>query len=303
LHTGRLIALVEGTWPQHDLTLTRQLLGWLHTGEVLVADRAFGGWFFLRQLLERKVDLVIRRHQARTLRSRCYRSWQEAWENPHRPCGQPKRSWKKRQEILTVRLVCFRVQVRGHRAQGVIVVTSLLDVKALPASAIAERSVRRWQVERHFRQIKTNLALDGLRGLSPSMIEREIWMHAIADNLVGAWLLAVSLARAVRIGRLSFKGALDALQARADCARHSRRHRRLAHGTPGGPGARPALPLRSRRHRWLARRTLLARLANDLVPDRPGRSEPRARKRRPKNYLFLTRPRRRMRVSTSRRLR
>jgi Transposase DDE domain len=164
----------------------------LHTGEVLVADRAFGGWFFLRQLLERKVDLVIRRHQARTLRSRRYRSCQEAWEKPHRPCGQPKRSWKKRQEILTVRLVCFRVQVRGYRTQSVIVVTSLLDVKALPASAIAERSVRRWQVERHFRQIKTNLALDGLRGLSPSVIEREIWMHAIADNLVGhgSWLSA-----------------------------------------------------------------------------------------------------------------
>jgi len=78
LHTGRLIALVEGTWQQHDLTLTRQLLGWLHTGEVLVADRAFGGWFFLLQLLGRKVDFVIRRHQARTLRSRRYPSWQEA---------------------------------------------------------------------------------------------------------------------------------------------------------------------------------------------------------------------------------
>jgi hypothetical protein len=90
LQTGRLIALVEGTWQQHDRTLTRQLLGWLHAGEVLVADRAFGGWFFLLQLLDRKVDFVIRRHQARTLRSRRYRSWQEAWEKPHRPCGRSR---------------------------------------------------------------------------------------------------------------------------------------------------------------------------------------------------------------------
>ena len=111
------------------------------------------------------------------------------------------------------------------------------------------------------------------------MIEREIWMHAIAYNLVRALLLEASLAHAVPLERLSFKGALDALQAWADCA------------------------LRSRRHRRLARRTLLARLADDLVPHRPGRSEPRARKRRPKNYQFLTRPRRQMRVSVSRRLR
>jgi len=184
---------------------------------------------------------------------------------------------EKPQEILTVRLVCFRVQVRGFRTQGVIAITLLLDVKAFPASAIAERSVRRCQVELHFRQIKTNLALDGLRGLSPSMIEREIWMHAIAYNLVRTLLLEASLAHDVPVERLSFKGALDALQAWAAGALRSRRHRRLAH------------------------RTLGARLADDLVPYRPGRSGPRTRKRRPKNYPFLTRPRRRLRVSTSRR--
>jgi hypothetical protein len=61
--------------------------------------------------------------------------------------------------------------------------------------------------------------------------------------------------------------------------------------------------LGSRRHRALARRTLFARIAADQVPLRPDRSEPRARKRRPKNYQFLTRPRHRMRVSESRRLR
>jgi hypothetical protein len=54
---------------------------------------------------------------------------------------------KKRQKILTVRLVRFGVQGRGFFTQSVIVVTSLLDVKALPASGIAEHSARRWQVE------------------------------------------------------------------------------------------------------------------------------------------------------------
>lgn len=39
---------------------------------------------------------------------------------------------------------------------------------------------------------------------------------------------------------------------------------------------------------------LLAVIERDLVPQRPNRSEPRARKRRPKNYHLLTRPRRQM---------
>ena len=279
LHTGCLLRFVEATWKAHDLTLARRLLRWLRPGEVLVADRAYCGWFFLCQLLERKVDFVIRLHQARHVRSRRFRSWLETWLKPRRPPGVSRRAWKKRQQELTVRLVRFQVQVRGFRTQSVIVVTSLLDVKAFPDSVIAELYARRWQVELHYRQIKTNLSLDVLRGLSPKMIERELWMHAIAYNLVRALLLQASLAHNVPIERLSFKGALDALQAWADRA------------------------LRSRRHRSFARRTLLARIASDQVPLRPGRSEPRARKRRPKNYQHLTRPRRLMRVSDSRRLR
>ena len=148
---------------------------------------------------------------------------------------------KKRQKILTVRLVRFGVQVRGFRTQSVIVVTSLLDVKALPASAIAERSARRWQVELHFRQIKTNLAVEVLRGLSPSMIERESWRYAIADNLVGAWLLEASLARAVPIERLSFKGALDACRPGPIAPSTLAAIAGLARRTPSGSGARPAL--------------------------------------------------------------
>jgi hypothetical protein len=35
-------------------------------------------------------------------------------------------------------------------------------------------------------------------------------------------------------------------------------------------------------------------MAADLLPLRPGRSEPRAKKRRPKNYQLLTRPRKKM---------
>ena len=94
------------------------------------------------------------------------------------------------------------------------------------------------------------------------------------------YLIFVSaIAHNVPIERLSFKGALAALQAWGDRA------------------------LRTRRHRGLARRTLLARVAADRVLLRPGRSEPRARKRRPKNYQSLNRPRHLMRVSVSRPLR
>ena len=37
---------------------------------------------------------------------------------------------------------------------------------------------------------------------------------------------------------------------------------------------------------------LLRNVGSHRIPDRPGRSEPRVRKRRPKNYPLMTRPRR-----------
>lgn len=51
-----------------------------------------------------------------------------------------------------------------------------------------------------------------------------------------------------------------------------------------------------------AREELLRIVASDPVSLRPNRSEPRARKRRPKPYQFLTQPRHQMVVSPSRAL-
>ena len=45
---------------------------------------------------------------------------------------------------------------------------------------------------------------------------------------------------------------------------------------------------------------LLRTMASDLVPLRPERSEPRVRKRRPKDYQLLTKPRKEMGTTAQR---
>jgi hypothetical protein len=277
LHSGRLIAFVQDTWRTHDIMLARRLLCRLRRDDVLIADRAYCGWILLALLRRRRADFVIRLHQARRLRSRKLGSHYESWPRPQRPAEHSWRFWHALPADLPVRLVRFVVHPRGFRAHHVIVATSLLDAQAFPDHAIAALYGQRWQVELHYRQIKTNLSLDVLRGLSPHTIERELWMHAIAYNLIRALLLEAALTHQVPIERLSFKGALDALLA-------------WAHG-----------PFRRGTHR-LAQVQFLARLAADTVPIRPGRHEPRALKRRHKNYQYLTKPRHRFRVSPSRTL-
>ncbi len=83
-----------------------------------------------------------------------------------------------------MRLIRLRVAAPGFRTKSVVLVTTLLDPEAYPAEQLRELYGRRWQVELHFQQIKTHLAMDVLRCKSPELIEREVLMHQIAYNLV-----------------------------------------------------------------------------------------------------------------------
>lgn len=128
-----------------------------------------------------------------------------------------------------------------------------------------------------FRDIKTTLGLDVLRTQSPEMIAKEIHLQAIAYNLVRALMLEAAKQHDIPPCRLSFKGTVGVLRAFA-------------------PMYDPDAQNASQRYD-----ALLLALAAAPVPLRPNRSEPRAVKRRPKSYQLLTKPRREMVVSTSRR--
>ena len=101
-------------------------------------------------------------------------------------------------------------------------------------------------------------------------------MHAIAYNLVRALMIEAAWTHNLPVERLSFKGTVDTLRQWAPLLSHAHADTRTA------------------------RREILRIIAADQVPDRPNRSEPRARKRRPKPYQMLTRPRHQMVVSPSR---
>ena len=171
-----------------------------------------------------------------------------------------------------MRVVRYTIAQRGFRTQCVTIMTTLLDA-AIPASDLADLYFRRWGIELHFREIKIHLNMDVLRCLSPDMIERELRMHFIAYNLIRCVMQKASLVHDVDLDRLSFKGCLDTV-------------RQFANATCGAED-------KPRTISALVEEMLLA-IARDPNPHRPGRSEPRARKRRPKNYRLLTKPRHEM---------
>ena len=83
-------------------------------------------------------------------------------------------------EQLQLRVVRFRVEVLGFRTEHIAVVTTLLDETKYPDDAIAQLYLSRWQVELNLRDLKTAMGMDILRTQTPTMIEKEIYLHAIA---------------------------------------------------------------------------------------------------------------------------
>ena len=110
--------------------------------------------------------------------------------------------------------------------------------------------------------------MDILRCKSPEMVRKEIWAHLLAYNLLRAVMAVAAAENGLEPRRVSFKGAKQAVTAFAPKLEAAR------------PKARAALI-----------DAMLAVIAYHRVGDRPGRWEPRARKRRPKPGARLTQPR------------
>jgi hypothetical protein len=277
LHTGAWRREAHGPLSVDETALFRQLAEALPAETVVLTDRYYSGYGQLQWLQARKLDFVMRknaRRQAgsvRRIRRLAKGDWLVAWSKSDSPPEwMTPQAWAALPEEMLVREVDIEVSVGGLRTQRLTVVTSLLDAQRYPAKSLRQLYRRRWQVETHLDEIKTTMGMDILRCKSPAMIEKELLMHRLAYNLVRLLMLQASVAHTVAIERISFHGSLVTIRAWAEWM-----------------GA----AMLDEAQRAQAQAHLLAVLVRHPLAHRPDRSEPRCRKRRPKNYQLMTRPR------------
>ena len=170
--------------------------------------------------------------------------------------------WAALPEERVLRLVRCRLELPGFRTKEVILVTTLLDSDLYPPQALGQLYDRRWAMELTLRPIKITLQMDQLSCKTPANLDREIRIHFLVHNLVRRLMLEAARRHGVPLERVSFAGSLAVA-------------RRYSEALLQAP---------SKAKREALREELLRVLAADLVPDRPGRREPRAGKRRPKPY-------------------
>lgn len=170
-------------------------------------------------------------------------------------------------DFVTVRVVKLKCAPAGFRVKTKYILTTVLDPNLISKDDLFELYRKRWQAEINLRSIKTTLGMDVLRGLKPEMVMKEIWAHWLAYNMIRDAICKAAAIKKVLPSCISFRGAQQILaHFRSACS----------------------MGLKMTTELWV---DILKLIGTQTVGNRPDRFEPRAIKRRKKNFALLNRPR------------
>ena len=273
LSTGGVIDVAFGACEgkgSGEQGLLRQLLdSCLNYGEVLLGDAFFPSYFLLWTLQMMDVDCLCEQMGGRA-RSTDFRRGESLGARDHlityekpkvKPDWLPQADYDAAPQTLVVRELRCNA---GKGNKGKTLVTTMCCPKRYKKGELKQLYKQRWQIEINFRHIKTTLGMDVLSCKTPEMVEKEIWVYLMAYNLIRILMAQAALQSSRLPNTLSFK----------HCAQ---------------------LWLAWGRHSEIDNQAnltaLFTAMAQRRVGNRPGRIEPRQRKRRPKPFPVLKEPR------------
>lgn len=262
LATGAVLDAANGPYSgkgSGELGLFRRLGAAFQRGDLVLADALYCNYFLICTLVQDGVDMLFEQHGARRTdfrRGRLLgpRDHLVRWPKPARPAWMTREQYAQFPEELELREAKVRHQV---------LVTTLADHRRVDKQALSELYARRWNVELDLRSLKTTMGMETLHCQTPEMNEKELWVHLLAYNLIRMLMAQAASVARVDPRTLSYKHtcqlwsqwACRGLSATGDAIR------------------------------------LFMLIAQVPVGHRPGRIEPRMRKRRPKSYPWLKEPR------------
>jgi hypothetical protein len=277
--TGLLLDAFASPLYTSDVSQAAEYLTHLDAGDVLVGDDSFSGWAHVALIRQRNLHALFPNHHLRivdftprrphtvegkgAVAGRPRSRWVEAlgtgdqlveWFKPKAcPAWMSEADYAALPESIIVREVRRTVRLPDDgRRVTVTIVTTLLDPAKYPADELVGLRLQRWGVETDIRHLKTTMGLDVLRCKTEQGVRKELAVFCLVYNLVRVVMLEAAERQKASVDRISFADAL----------------RWVRHARPGD--------------------TLPTLIVN---PHRPNRIEPRCRKRRPKQYDLMNKPR------------
>jgi hypothetical protein len=289
LASGVLLSYKTGNKKSSELTLLRKQNKTFKPGDIMLGDKMFCNYYDIATRTTSEVDSVVTlpaRKRKPIAKSKAFKALGKddlliKWIKPHwdKNLAYTRKQWEKLPKELILRQIKVNANVPGFRTKQFYIITTLLDADIYPASNLAELYFKRWDVELFFRDIKTTMGMDVLRCKSPGMIRKEILMNFIVYNCIRHLIYESAQHQEQDVDRISFKGAVQSIRQWEPCLEQAQNNAR-------------------KRNEIIA--ALHKSIAQNKVPERPWRSEPRCKKRRPKPYQLLTSPRKQMKETPHR---
>ena len=268
LGSGTIIAMSEFGKLGHERAMFRNLWPSLKKGQIVLGDSGFCSYGEFAKLLEIGIDSVmcqrLKYFDNKEKIKIGKNDYIVIWER-----GPQTLEWIDQNELpehLVVRAIEFTTTSGNGKSVRRLLYTTLLDRKKYTRKKLIALYHRRWEIEISFDDIKTEMGLDLLKCKTPERCRTELLMGLIAYNIIRGVMLDAALNAGLTPRDISFKGAMKRMVLYF--------HQGSFNGDPNENY-----------------RILLKHLADDRLVKRPGRYEPRMRKRRYKNYSFLTKPR------------
>lgn len=258
-----------------ETALLRQLLASFEAGDVAVADRFYCSFMMIGLLLERDVQTCARMHQRRHVDFRRGRRLGKydhiiIWTKPQRPTWMSQETYETIPDMIEMREIRYNVVQPGFRSETITIATTLTDAEEYSKEDIAELYAFRWNSELDIRSIKQSLNLSHVRCKSPEMVRKEVWTTLLGYNLIRTTAAAAALLHDKQPRQISFTSTCQFVLSswmRLSCERIAACE--LEHHC----------------------RTMLERISECEVANRPGRLEPRVLKRRRHGYKLMQQPR------------
>jgi hypothetical protein len=252
-------------------SLLRGMLDTLKFGDVLVADRYYPSYFTVAACLNRGIDMVSVSHSQRMVNFDDGDRLGELdhiveWTKPEqRPTWMSLEEYKTIPDTLRVREFVIDIESRDGGRESVVIVSTMTD-ETIPQRELADLYVSRWNCELDLRSIKQSMHLDVVRAKTPEMVIKDIHAHLLASNLLRGVMTASAKLAGVMPRQLSVKGTMQSVESFT-----------------------PAMMMTESSE--VLYNAFLTTVSAHRVANRPGRQEPRLKKRRPAWREYMTEPR------------
>ena len=213
---ARLVALAEcgthaifdaviGPYTTHEIELSRELVGRLQPGMLVLADRGFYGFHLWKQASATGADLCWR------VKSNLKPAHREtltdgSWLADVTPSGNEGR----KATPLMVRVIDYGIDDGRGDHEPYRLLTTILDPEVAPAEDLALAYAERWEIESAFDEMKTHQRGPRavLRSKSPELVNQEIWGHLCCHFAIRTLMWEAATGADEDPDRVSFVAAL-----------------------------------------------------------------------------------------------